>query len=225
MSTSTMSLRSSSSSTTPAEHLNTEIETTRTRTAIIIGAGLSGLSCARELEHHGWNVVILESRDRVGGRVWTDCFLNGSVVDIGASFIHGIKDNPIAELALREGIDLHERLTCPLFDFDGSPLNPEVDKYVEDEFNATLERAAKRKKQRHVEKNESLEAALEASIDSSRRFTARDQRAFNWHLSNLEYSVNSDLKVVKNDGWDADDPYGLEGMFSHLFSYSVEKNS
>jgi polyamine oxidase len=208
---SSMLLRSSSSA--QEHHFNTATSNppTKPRTAIIVGAGLSGLSCARELEHLGWNVIILESRDRVGGRVWTDTFLNGAVVDVGASFIHGIKDNPIAELALREGITLHERLTCPLFDFDGSPLNPEVDKHVEDEFNATLERAAKRKKQRNVDKNESLEAALQVSIDSSRKFTARDQRAFNWHLSNLEYSVNADLKVVKNDGWDADDPYGLEG--------------
>ena len=43
----------------------------RRRRAVVVGAGLAGLACAHELERKRWDVVVLEARDRVGGRVWT----------------------------------------------------------------------------------------------------------------------------------------------------------
>ncbi len=39
---------------------------------IIIGAGISGLAAASRLNELGYNVTILESRNRLGGRIWTD---------------------------------------------------------------------------------------------------------------------------------------------------------
>jgi NADPH-dependent 2,4-dienoyl-CoA reductase/sulfur reductase-like enzyme len=41
------------------------------RQTVVIGAGLAGLSAARELRKNGHEVVVLEARDRVGGRIWT----------------------------------------------------------------------------------------------------------------------------------------------------------
>jgi monoamine oxidase len=38
---------------------------------VVVGAGLAGLSAADELRSRGWKVIVLEARDRVGGRVWT----------------------------------------------------------------------------------------------------------------------------------------------------------
>lgn len=57
--------------------------------AIVIGAGVAGLAAARLLENAGRQVVVLEARDRVGGRVWTDR-ADGLITDLGASWIHGI---------------------------------------------------------------------------------------------------------------------------------------
>ena len=39
---------------------------------VVVGAGLAGLQCARLLEQHGLDVVVLEASDGVGGRVRTD---------------------------------------------------------------------------------------------------------------------------------------------------------
>ena len=66
--------------------------------AIVIGAGVAGLTAARLLADAGRRVVVLEARDRVGGRVWTDR-TDGSVTDLGASWIHGITANPVAAAA------------------------------------------------------------------------------------------------------------------------------
>ncbi len=65
---------------------------------IVIGAGVAGLTAARLLTRAGRRVVVLEARDRVGGRVWTDRS-DGFVTDLGASWIHGINDSPVAAAA------------------------------------------------------------------------------------------------------------------------------
>jgi len=74
------------------------------KTIIVIGAGASGIACARELHDGGHNVIILEARDRIGGRIWTDTRLANTPLDLGASWIHGITNNPVWELTQEYGI-------------------------------------------------------------------------------------------------------------------------
>lgn len=61
---------------------------------IVIGAGISGLSAAAELLRAGRSVVVLEARDRIGGRVHTERE-DGRVTDLGASWIHGIDGSEV----------------------------------------------------------------------------------------------------------------------------------
>jgi len=57
---------------------------------VIIGAGVAGLAAGADLASRGHSVLILEARDRVGGRVWTRHEPELSVpVELGAEFIHG----------------------------------------------------------------------------------------------------------------------------------------
>lgn len=71
----------------------------------IVGAGASGLAAAQELSYLECEVTVFEGRDRVGGRIWTDDRL-GVPLDLGASWIHGIKGNPLVDLADRLGLPM-----------------------------------------------------------------------------------------------------------------------
>jgi polyamine oxidase len=64
----------------------------------VVGAGIAGLAADRRLADEGVEVTVLEARDRVGGRIRTDRSL-GVAIDLGAAWIHGTEDNPIAALA------------------------------------------------------------------------------------------------------------------------------
>ena len=72
---------------------------------IVIGAGMSGAKSARDLSAAGHDVIVLEARDRMGGRIWTNRDF-GYPMDIGASWIHGIKKNPVHDLARRLNTEL-----------------------------------------------------------------------------------------------------------------------
>ncbi|UZQ52855.1 FAD-dependent oxidoreductase [Trichothermofontia sichuanensis B231] len=66
---------------------------------LVIGAGLAGLAAAWELHRQGYEVQVIEARDRVGGRIWTSTAWPDIPLDLGASWIHGVHGNPLSELA------------------------------------------------------------------------------------------------------------------------------
>ena len=53
----------------------------------VVGAGYAGLTAARRLAQAGATVVVLEARDRVGGRVWTRHIDDGTALDIGGTWL------------------------------------------------------------------------------------------------------------------------------------------
>jgi monoamine oxidase len=85
--------------------------TTNHADVLIIGAGMAGLSAAHALRPHGVNVIVLEARNRIGGRIWTESDTLPVPVDLGASFIHHAEDSPLTPFCEKHGI---ETLLVPL---------------------------------------------------------------------------------------------------------------
>ncbi|MEU4226983.1 flavin monoamine oxidase family protein [Nonomuraea sp. NPDC026600] len=62
---------------------------------IVVGAGLAGLTCARDLHRHGLDVVVLEARDRVGGRTFST-EIDGQSIELGGQFLGPGQDRAYA---------------------------------------------------------------------------------------------------------------------------------
>jgi monoamine oxidase len=90
----------------------------RSADVVVIGAGLAGLAAARELRKRGREVIVLEARDRVGGRTLNEPIGDGKIVEIGAQWVGPTQDRVLAmigELGLEtfptyaEGRNIFER--------------------------------------------------------------------------------------------------------------------
>jgi phytoene dehydrogenase-like protein len=73
------------------------------KSVIVVGAGLAGLAAASKLQKLGASVRILEARNRTGGRIKTDYSL-GIPLELGPSWIHARKGNPLEPLLARAGL-------------------------------------------------------------------------------------------------------------------------
>ena len=77
------------------------------RDVVIVGAGAAGLTAANELRKAGLSVAVLEARDRVGGRLWTDV-IDGAMLEIGGQWVSPDQDALIDTLA-ELGLETYER--------------------------------------------------------------------------------------------------------------------
>lgn len=76
----------------------TPLDAEETTDVVVIGAGFAGLIAARELSHAGLQVMVLEARARVGGRVWTDRRL-GHDLELGGTWVHWVQPHTWSELS------------------------------------------------------------------------------------------------------------------------------
>ena len=72
---------------------------------LVLGAGLAGLTAARDLQSTGWHVVVLEAKDRIGGRVWTGTLPGTDVrMEWGGMWIHPAHQPSVAAEIARYGL-------------------------------------------------------------------------------------------------------------------------
>jgi putrescine oxidase len=124
--------------------MSTEI----TRDVVVVGAGAAGLTAANELRARGLSVAVVEARDRVGGRLWTDV-VDGATLEIGGQWVSPDQDallETLADLGLetysryREGESVYIGPDGELVRFTGDifPVAPETEKVMTD-LIATLD--------------------------------------------------------------------------------------
>lgn len=110
------------------------------RDVVIVGAGAAGLTAANELRAAGLSVAVVEARDRVGGRLWTDV-IDGAMLEIGGQWISPDQQaliDTVAELGLetfsryREGDSVYigPDGTARRFRGEVFPVAPETERVI-----------------------------------------------------------------------------------------------
>ncbi len=163
---------------------------------VVVGGGIAGLAAAGDLQAAGYDVTVLEAKDHLGGRVWTDRS-TGTALDIGANWIHGVTGNPLTELAddlglARAATDYDNSIE---YDFDGTPAPLTQAQF--DSWDKAVAAYAKRYLRR------SPNATVQAMIDDARTegdldFVSDRQLAFllNTHLEH-EFAADAALMSVR----------------------------
>lgn len=139
----TLAFSASMFSSSPLFSMDTDKLTHKESEVIIIGAGIAGLACAKLLTQNDYNVIILEGRNRIGGRIWTDRS-TGVPLDMGASWIHGPKgDNPITPIAEKIKATMYctKDDSLMVYDENGQRIDDEkMDKYYK-QYNQIIKKA------------------------------------------------------------------------------------
>ncbi|KAL8671257.1 MAG: hypothetical protein Q9168_004250 [Polycauliona sp. 1 TL-2023] len=141
----------------------------RRKTIVVVGAGMAGLGCARQLEalfrqyHYRLalvgeeppRVIVLEGRNRIGGRVYSHPLHNQNVAripdtarctaEMGAHIITGFDNGNPLNMIIRGQLALHYHMltdNSTLHDSDGRLIGKEQDNMVQKLFNDILDRAS-----------------------------------------------------------------------------------
>ena len=121
---------------------------------IIVGAGIAGLSAAKELQHLKHSVLILESNNRIGGRAYVGYIGDEKVpIDYGGAWLHGIPTNPLTPLVDRMGFQrIRTELDLPYF-INGKKASEQEKKTFDDaveEYEQAVGLAAKSIEDQHA---------------------------------------------------------------------------
>lgn len=180
---------------------------------LVIGAGISGLAAATALRADGFDVIVLEARNRIGGRVWTDRSWPDTPLDMGASWIHGVKGNPIADIARNAKI-----ATLPtdyenvwLYSTEGRLLeNAEHDK-ADKEAEAFFEQALEEADDRY-DADVSIQRALDDLL-AVQPLSPAQRRMLDYFVnSSIEHEYAADVADISLYEWDEGEGFDGEDV-------------
>jgi monoamine oxidase len=194
---------------------------------IIIGAGIAGLAACNHLTSHGFNASILEARSRCGGRIWTEHHF-GIPFNLGASWIHGVENNPMTQLAKQSHIEIAAMDFDKLIHYDrnGLPIPNEIVKKFDEKFNLLLHYAKRLAFQSHSDI--SLSEAI-SHFAKDHDFSPIEQDIFKAKVIRLENYTGASYEYLSGRHWDdeedwpGDTSYVVGGFQSIL--KDLEKNS
>lgn len=181
---------------------------------IVIGGGISGVAAARALSNASFKVLLLESRDRLGGRIHTD-YSFGCPIDMGASWLHGVcNENPLAPLIRCLGLKLyrtsgdnsvlydHDLESYTLFNEDGS----QVPQQMVIEVGETFKRILKETEKVRNENIEDMSVLQAISIVLQQHPNLRQQglahEVLQWFICRMEAWFAADADMISLKTWD-----------------------
>lgn len=195
---------------------------------VIVGAGLAGLGAARHLMASGHEVIVLEGRQRPGGRVYTKRMEVDNIhaaADLGGSVVTGMHGNPIGVLARQMNWTMHKiRDSCPIYQPNGQLAVDDVDKKVEAQFNQLLDTCSK---WREANQANSVQISLGNILEFVRHTSGMgtipaERQLFDWHFANLEYANAQLLTSLSLSDWDQDDIFEMGGDHCFLKGGNVQ---
>ena len=77
---------------------------------VVVGAGAAGIAATRRLSQAGLGAIMLEARDRLGGRAHTVASAAGFPLDLGCEWLHSADRNPWTQIARELGFKIDEKL-------------------------------------------------------------------------------------------------------------------
>ena len=187
------------------------------RRIVVIGAGLAGMAAARELNRAGHQVLVLEARDRIGGRIWTGNKWPDLPLDLGATWIHGTTGNPLSDLADQLGarrlITSYERTV--IYNTDGQEISKSKEAKLEsirEKMSTTLRKA----------QNSDADISIRQALASLAHKYADDPEALrflNFCVSaNIEQEYAGDANRLSTHWYDSAKEFGGEdALFAQGF--------
>ncbi|KAK4484318.1 hypothetical protein RD792_006897, partial [Penstemon davidsonii] len=184
---------------------------------IVIGSGFAGIAAARALHDASFQVIVLESRDRIGGRVHTD-YSFGFPVDLGASWLHGVcKENPLAPVIGRLGLPLyrtsgdnsvlydHDLESYALFDMDGNQVPQELVSGVGETFESILKETELVRQD--FSEDMSIQRAISIVFDRrpDLRLEGLGHKVLQWYLCRMEGWFAADADTISLKSWDQEE--------------------
>ncbi|EPS67202.1 hypothetical protein M569_07574, partial [Genlisea aurea] len=193
---------------------STRRKTPASPSVIVVGAGIAGIAAANALRDASFQVTVVESRDRIGGRVHTD-YSFGFPVDLGASWLHGVcKENPLASVIGRLGLPLyrtsgdnsvlydHDLESYALFDMEGNQVPQDLVTKIGETFEKILEETSLIRQE--FTEDMSIERAISIALERrpDLRMEGLEHKVLQWYLCRMEGWFAADADTISVKGWD-----------------------
>jgi monoamine oxidase len=178
---------------------------------LVLGAGIAGLAAAQMLVGAGRRVQVLEGRERIGGRVWTSNAWGDVPLDLGASWIHGERGNPITAVARQANARTISTSydSSITYDSDGTPLSRQQERELEELTEAVWEVLAEAQ-------DEDPDRTIQAVVDVAVREyeLSAEERAWVAFIlnSNIEHEYAGSTTALSTHWFDDGEEFGGEDV-------------
>ncbi|KAK1305074.1 putative polyamine oxidase 4 [Acorus calamus] len=185
-----------------------------TPSVVVVGGGISGIAAARALYDASFKVILLESRDRLGGRVHTDHTF-GCPVDMGASWLHGVcNENSLAPLIRSLRLPLyrtsgdnsvlydHDLESYALFDIDGRQVPQQLVIEVEEIFKRILKETEKVRDEHANDMSVHQAISIVFNRCPELRQEGLAYEVLQWYICRMEAWFAADANMISLKSWD-----------------------